>query len=100
MKIDFGNSVTPSDVITFAFQGSQKKSEKGAENLLEEIVAEKLLKSGEGNKNPDPEAQKAPNKINPGRSTPRYIVLKMAKSSDKDNFKSSKRKELQARETP
>ena len=32
------------------------------------------------------EAQRFPPKINPKRSTPRYIVIKMAKSSDKERI--------------
>ena len=40
------------------------------------------------------EVQRSPNKIKPRRSTPSHIVIKMAKSSDKEkNFLSSKRKD-------
>lgn len=36
-RIGLGNSVTPSNILTFTLQGSQKKKkrEKGAEHLLE-----------------------------------------------------------------
>ena len=39
------------------------------------------------------EAQRAPNKINPGKFTRRHIIIKVARSSNKQNFKSSERKE-------
>ena len=38
------------------------------------------------------EAQKIPNKMNPKRHTPRYIIINMPKVKDRENLKSSKRK--------
>ena len=40
------------------------------------------------------EAQRVPNKMNPKRSTPRHIIIKMTKVKDKERilFKGSKRK--------
>nr|KAF6413489.1 hypothetical protein HJG59_009717 [Molossus molossus] len=38
------------------------------------------------------EAQRVPNKMNPNRSTPRHIIIKMRKIKGKENLKSSKRK--------
>ena len=32
------------------------------------------------------EAQRAPNKLNPNRPTPRYIIMKMAKVNDKERI--------------
>ena len=32
------------------------------------------------------EAQRAPNKLNPNRSTPRHIIIKMAKVNDKERI--------------
>ena len=32
------------------------------------------------------EAQRAPNKLNPNRPTPRHIIIKMAKVSDKERI--------------
>ena len=32
------------------------------------------------------EAQRAPNKLNPNRSTPRHIIIKMAKFKDKERI--------------
>ena len=40
------------------------------------------------------EAQKAPNKFDPKRTTPRHIIIKMQKlKKDRENLKSSKRKQ-------
>ena len=38
------------------------------------------------------EAQRVPNKMNPKRTTPRHIIIKMPKVKDKENLISSKRK--------
>ena len=38
------------------------------------------------------EAQRIPNKLDPKRTTPRHIIIKMPKVNDKENLKSSKRK--------
>ena len=40
------------------------------------------------------EAQRVPNKMDAKRSTPRHIIIKMPKVKDKENLKSSKRKEV------
>ena len=39
-------------------------------------------------------AQRVPNKMDPKRTIPRHIVIKMPKVKDKENFKSSKRKSV------
>ena len=56
---------------------------KVAENLFEEIVAKTFLNLGKETDTPAQEAQKVPSKMNPKRSTQRYIILKMAKIEDK-----------------
>ena len=38
------------------------------------------------------EAQRIPNKLDPKRTTPRHVIIKMSKFKDKKNLKSSKRK--------
>ena len=49
------------------------------------MIVENLTDSGEGNRLLDPEVTQ-PNKINPRRSTPRHIVIKMAKMVIKREF--------------
>ena len=39
------------------------------------------------------EAQRVPNKLDPKRTTPRHIIITMPKFKDKENLKSSKKKE-------
>ena len=38
------------------------------------------------------EAQRVPNKLDPKRTTPRHIIIKIPKVKDNENIKSSKRK--------
>ena len=67
-----------------------KEKEKGMENILEEIMAENFpnLKELAIKKQ---EAQRATNKLNPNRPTPKHSMIKMAKVKYKDS-KGSKRK--------
>ena len=55
------------------------------ENIFEEIIAGNFpnLKDTEFKIQ---EAQRAPNKLNPNRPTPRHIIIKMAKVSDKERI--------------
>ena len=62
-----------------------KEKEKGIENIFEEIMAENFPNL----KDTDikiQEAQRAPNKLNPNRPTPRHIIIKMAKVKDKERI--------------
>ena len=58
------------------------EKDKGMENIFEEIITGNFpnLKDADFKIQ---EAQKAPNKLNPNRPTPRHIKIKMAKVSDK-----------------
>ena len=44
------------------------------------------------------EALRVPNKLDPKRTTPRHIIIKMPEVTDKENLKSSKRRELPTKE--
>uniref|UniRef100_A0A8D1EFD6 L1 transposable element RRM domain-containing protein n=2 Tax=Sus scrofa TaxID=9823 RepID=A0A8D1EFD6_PIG len=59
-----------------------KEKEKGIENTFEDIMAENFpnLKGADIKIQ---EAQRAPNKLNPNRSTPRHIIIKMAKVKER-----------------
>ena len=61
--------------------GIPEGKEKGIKNIFEEIMAENFpnLKDTDIKVH---EAQRAPNKLNPNRSTPRHIVIKMAKDNE------------------
>ena len=59
-----------------------KEEEKGIENIFEEIMVENFAKL----KHTDikiQKAQRAPNKLNPNRPTPRHIIIKMAKDKER-----------------
>ena len=74
----------------------KKKREKGADDFLEEIIAENFPNLGKEIEIQIQEADSACLKNQPRSSTPRHIVIhiviKMSKSSDKGYFKGSKRK--------
>ena len=59
-----------------------EEKEKGVENILEEIMAENLPNLKETDIKTQ-EAQRAPNKLNLNRSTPRHIIIKMAKDRER-----------------
>ena len=68
-------------------QGYQKKKkwgEKGKERVFEEIIAENYPKLGEETVTQTTEAHRTPNRRDPRRTTPRHIIIKMAKIKDKD----------------
>jgi len=57
-------------------EGEEK--EKGIENTFEEIMAENFTDIKETDIKIQ-EGERAPNKLNPNRPTPRHIIIKMAK---------------------
>ena len=65
---------------------SPRRSEKGAENLFEVIIAENFPNLGKEKDVHVQEIQKVPNKINPIGSTPVHIITKIAKFKDKDRI--------------
>ena len=60
--------------------------EKGVENIFEEIMAENFLNLKKKTDIQIQEAQRAPNKLNPNRPTPRHIIVKMAKVKDMERI--------------
>ena len=59
-------------------EGEEKENE--IENIFEEIIAENFPSLKETDIKIQ-EAQRALNKLNPNRSTPRHIIIKMAKDN-------------------
>ena len=64
-------------------EGEEK--EKGIENTFEESMAENFP-NRRHTAITIQEAQRAPNKLNPNRPTPRHMVMKMAKVKDKERI--------------
>ena len=70
-----------------------KPRRRERENLFEEIVAENFPNLGKEKGIWVQEAQRTPNKINKSRPPPMYVVIKLAKYSDKEkNLKVSRQK--------
>ena len=71
-------------------EGEEEQQE--TENLFEKIMKEKFPNLVKEIDIQVQETQRVPNKLDPKRTTPRHIIIKMAKVKDKENLKSSKRK--------
>ena len=72
---DLGDNIKQANLYIIGIPEGKEK-EKGIENIFEEIVAENFpnLKDTDIKMQ---KAQRAPNKLNPNRPTPRYILIKM-----------------------
>ena len=78
------NNIKQANICIIGILEGEEK-EKGIENIFEEIMAENFPNL----KDTDikiQEAQRAPNKLNPNRPTPRHIIIKMAKVKDKERI--------------
>ncbi|KAI5948207.1 LINE-1 retrotransposable element ORF2 protein [Manis javanica] len=62
----------------------EEESGKGMESILEEIIAENFPKLGEEIIEQTMEIHRTPNRKDPRRTTPRHIIIKMAKIKDKE----------------
>ena len=58
---------------------------KRIENIFEEIMSENFPNLKETDIKIQ-DAQRAPNKLNPNRTTPRHLAIKMAKVKDKERI--------------
>ena len=63
----------------------REQKEKAIDNIFEETMSEKFPNQKKTNIKIQ-EAQRAPNKLNPNRSTPRHIIIKMAKFKDEERI--------------
>ena len=75
-----------------------EEEEQEIENLFEKIMKENFLNLANEIDIQVQEAQRAPNKLDPKKTTPRHIIIKMPEVTDKENLKSSKRRELPTKE--
>ena len=73
-------------------EGEEKEQEIG--NLFEKIMKENFPNLVKEIDMQVQEAQGVPNKMDAKRPTPRHIIIKMSKVKDRENLKSSKRKEV------
>ena len=64
----------------------EEEREKGAEGLSEQIIADNSPNLGKETDIQVQEAQRTPFKNNKNRSTPQYIIIKLAKHKDKERI--------------
>ena len=75
---DLWDNIKWANLFTIGIPGGEEK-EKCIENIFEEIMAENFPNL----KETDIKIQRAPNKLNPNRPTPRHIIIKMAKVKER-----------------
>ena len=63
--------------------------------ILEEIIAENFPKMGKETVTQVQESQRVPNRINPRRNTPRYILIKLTKIKYKEQILKAAREKQQ-----
>ena len=68
------------------YRGTRRRRErkKGIESVFEEIIAENFPKLGEEIVSHTMKAHRTPKTRDPRKTTPRHIIIKMAKIKDKD----------------
>ena len=62
----------------------RRRQKKGHEKILEEIIVENFPKMGKEIVTQVQETERVPNRINPRRNTPRYILIKLTKIKHKE----------------
>ena len=78
-----------------------KEREKEAKNLSEDIIAENFPNLGKETNIQAEDSQRIPNKLDPKRTTPRHIVIKMEKLKIKGILEVAREKPLVTyKETP
>ena len=65
-------------------QVPEKEKKKGHEKIFEEIIVENFPSMGKETVNEVQQAQRVPHRINPRRSMPRHILIKLTKTNHKD----------------
>ena len=63
-----------------------EEREKGPKKILEEIIVKNFPNMGKEIATQVQEVQRVPGRINPRRNTPRHIVIKLAKTKDKEKL--------------
>ena len=64
----------------------EEEKKKGTEKIFEEITVENFSNMGEEIVNQVQEVQRVPYRINPRRSTPRHILIKLSKIKHKEKY--------------
>ena len=73
----------------------EEDQKKDHEKILEEIIAENFPKMGKEIITQVQETQRVPNRINPRRNTPRYILIKLTKIKHREQILKAAREKQQ-----
>ena len=73
----------------------EEDKKKGHEKILEEIIVENFHKTGKEIPTRVQETQRAPNRTNPRRNTPRHILIKLTKIKHKEQILKASREKQQ-----
>ena len=91
---DLWNNIKHTNILILGVpEGGER--EKGAENICEDTIAENFPNLWKETDFQVQEAQRVPNRINPKRSTPRHIVIRMTKIKHKERFLKAAREKQQ-----
>ena len=77
-----------------------EEEEQVIENLFEKIMKENFPILAKKIDIQIQEAQRIPNKLDPKRTTPRHIIIKLAKVKDKEKLLKARKKKLVTRRLP
>ena len=64
----------------------KRRREKGTQSVIEEVIAENVPSLGKEIVSQAMEVHRSPNTRDPRKTTPRHIIIKMAKINDKDRL--------------
>ena len=64
----------------------REEREKRPEKIFEEMIVENFPNMGKERATQVQEVQRVPYRINPRRNTPRHIIIKLAKTKDKEKL--------------
>ena len=64
----------------------RRRRQKGHEKILKEIIVENFPRMGKEIVTQVQETQRVPNRINPRRTTPRHILIKLMKIKHKEQI--------------
>ena len=82
---DLWDNIKRNNIRTIGVPEGEER-EKGPEKIFEEIIVENLPNMGKEIATQVQEAKRVPYRINPRRNTLRHIVIKLAKTEDKEKL--------------
>ena len=91
---DFWDNIKHTNIHIIGVPGGKERA-KGPEKIFEEIMAENFPNMGKETLIQVQEAQRVPYMINPKRSMPRHILIKLTKIKDKVKILKTTRKKQQ-----